>query len=169
VPDDRGNGVRSRHGDPVEDIIVKTIEFVAELLVNLAKKHQNRGRRSVVRRRGWDRHSCYSATIDGDCASRVRGWYRGAPVHCLVGVPPSGTYMGAPRGGARGASETAGLAALPVRRSRGLRESESVGHARTDDRHVVFGVQPFNALVVALGGELVDLTYVPIESDTWCQ
>ena len=51
----------------------------------------------------------------------------------------------------------------------GLRESESIGHARTDDRHVVFSVKPFHALVVALRGELVDLTYVAIEADTRCQ
>ena len=48
----------------------------------------------------------------------------------------------------------------------GLRESESIGHARTDDGHVVFSVEPFHALVVALRCELLDLTYVAIEADT---
>jgi hypothetical protein len=51
----------------------------------------------------------------------------------------------------------------------GLRESESISHARTDDRHVVFSVEPFHALVVALRRKLVDLTYVAIEPDTRCQ
>ncbi len=77
--DDRCYGVRSRHEDPIEGIIVEAIELVAKLLVDLAEEHQPRGRDSVVRRGGRNRHSIYSAPIRDD-PRRLSEFVPGAPV-----------------------------------------------------------------------------------------
>jgi len=50
-----------------------------------------------------------------------------------------------------------------------LIEPELFGHTRTDNCHVVFSVESFDALVIALGSELIDLINVAIETDTRCQ
>jgi len=49
------------------------------------------------------------------------------------------------------------------------RNSEPPCQGWTNDRYSVFCVEPFHRIVVALRGDLLELTEVAVEADTWSQ
>jgi hypothetical protein len=61
VPDDRRNRVCAGHGNPVQRVVVETIELITELLVELAEKRKDNGGDAGVGWGGGNRHSLYSA------------------------------------------------------------------------------------------------------------